>query len=145
MSSSRLIFTTTSVAEWDKKIAAGLRQTCKRLSGIHEDFRTHSIYAKFDEIFAGGITFEQRGNILWLDALWVEPNFRNHGTGKQLMEKVIQFSVQNNVKEIQLNTYFPDAHAFFLVQGFEDVAVIPNWKYGLDCYMMRKKICPPKL
>jgi GNAT superfamily N-acetyltransferase len=126
--------------EWDKKIAAGLRKECSSLMGISEDFKHHTIYGMVEDKFAGGIMVEQHGNILWIDALWVETSFRNHGIGKQLMEKANQFATQNNATEIQLNTYFKDAHNFFLSCGFEDVSVIPNWKYGLECYLMRRKV-----
>ena len=101
-----------------------------------------------DGVFLGYITLKwyseyapfHQQNIPEIVDLNVLPKFRKQGIGDQLMEKAYQFAVENNAKEIQLNTYFPGAHAFFLVLGFETVAVIPNWKYGLDCYLMRRKI-----
>ena len=66
--------------------------------------------------------------------------FRKHGIGKKLMERASLWAIQNDATEIQLNTYFKDAHDFFLACGFEDVSVIPNWKYGLDCYLMRRGV-----
>jgi len=138
MNANQLTFTTTSTPEWNKKIGAGLRETCEELTGFSGTFKTQTIYALIDEKFAGGLDFEQHGDIFWIDRIWVELNFRQQSVGSQLIEKATQCAVQNNAKEIQLNTYFPDAHEFFLSQGFEDVAVIPNWKYGLDCYLMRK-------
>ena len=47
---------------------------------------------------------------------------------------------KTNLKEMQLNTYFQEAHAFFLTCDFQDVSSIPNWKYGLTCYFMRKML-----
>jgi N-acetylglutamate synthase-like GNAT family acetyltransferase len=122
--------------EWDKKIEAGLLKECEALTGIRDDFKTHALYAERDSTFAGGIHFEIHGDILWIDSLWIEPDFRKQGVGKQLIEDAAQIKA----KEIQLNTFFSEAHAFFLKCGFEDVALIPNWKYGLDCYLMRKKL-----
>lgn len=140
MSAGQLTFTATNTPEWDKKIADGLRTECSLLTGISEDFKPHTIHGMVEDKFAGGISFEQHGNILWIDALWVEQNFRNRGIGKQFMEKTVLWASQNNATEIQLNTYFKEAHDFFLSCSFEDVVVIPNWKYGLDCYLMRKAI-----
>jgi GNAT superfamily N-acetyltransferase len=140
MNTNQLTFTTTSNPKWDKKIAAGLRTECGSLMGISEDFKPHTIYGMVENKFAGGVILEQHGNILWIDAIWVEMRFRSHGIGKQLMQQAAQWAVQNKAIEIQLNTYFKDAHDFFLSCGLEDVALIPNWKYGLDCYLMRKSV-----
>ena len=137
MTVNKLVYTTIPAPAWDKKITNGLRIKCSLLTGLSEESKPHTLYATDEGKFAGGIVFEQRGNILWIDAIWVEPNYRKHGTGKQLMQKANQFAAQKNVTEIQLNTYFKDVHDFFLTCGFEDVAVIPNWKYGLDCFLMR--------
>src|SRR5579863_9767620 len=117
----QLTFTTTSAPEWDKKIAAGLRKECSLLTGISEDFKSHTIYGVIENKFAGGIVSEQHGNILWVDAIWVELKYRKHGFGKQLMQKAALWATQNDATEIQLNTYFKEAHDFFLTCGFEDV------------------------
>src|SRR3990167_2125249 len=123
MSASPLTFTTRSAPEWDKKILEGLRNDCKILTGGAEEFKSHSLYAMIEDKFTGGIILEQHDTILWIDALWVELNFRKQGIGNQLLEKATQFATQHNLKEIQLNTYFNDAHDFFLFCGFKDAAV----------------------
>lgn len=135
-----LSFTNESHPEWDKKITSGLHKECEGLTGPVEDFKTQKIYVTVANSFAGGLVFELHGDILWIDSIWVEPTFRKKGLGKQLLEKALVFATQNNVQQIQLNTYFSKAHAFFLTCGFEDVAVIPNWKWGLTCYLMRRMI-----
>jgi GNAT superfamily N-acetyltransferase len=139
-----LSFTTQPHPEWDKKIASGLHQECEGLTGRPEEFKTRTFYAKIDDIFVGGIISEQHGEILWIDSIWVEPKFRKYGIGSQLLEKAFLFAIQNKAKEMQLNTYFQEAHSFFLACSFEDVVSVPNWKYGLTCYLMRKALCPPK-
>jgi GNAT superfamily N-acetyltransferase len=140
MRASLLTFTTADTPEWDEKIANGLRKKCSSLTDISADFKPHRIYGMVKDKFAGGVSFAQHGTILWIDALWVEPKYRKQKIGKQLMEKAALWALQNKATEIQLNTYFKDAHDFFLSCGYEDVAVIPNWKYGLECYLMRKSV-----
>jgi len=135
-----LSYITKNHPDWDEKIAAELRKECKILTGLREDSKTHNIYVKSAETFAGGMGMEQYGEILWIDSLWVEPLFRKQGIGKALLQRAFLFATQNNLKEVQLNTFFKEAHDFFLTCDFEDVAVIPHWKYGLDCYLMRKII-----
>ena len=63
-------FITTSNPEWDKKIACGIRTECGGLPGIKADFQTQSFYVKSGETFAGGISMEQHGDILWIDPLY---------------------------------------------------------------------------
>jgi GNAT superfamily N-acetyltransferase len=70
----------------------------------------------------------------------VEPHFRKQGVGKLLIEKALLLVAKNKVKEVQLNTYFKEAHDFFLACDFEGMAAILNWKYGLTCYLMRKRM-----
>ncbi len=131
---------TTPNPEWDKKIAFGIRTKCEALAGIKADFQTQSFYVKNGETFTGGISVEQHGDILWSDSLWVEPHFRKKGIGKMLIENIMHFSVAEKAKDVPLNTYFKEAHAFFLACGVEDVAEIPHWKYDLTCYLMRKNL-----
>lgn len=133
-------FTKQTNPKWDKKIAYGLRKEYESLIGMAEDFQTHTIYATHAKTLVGGIILEQHRDILWIDALWVEPDFRKHGIGAQLLQKALHSASQYGIKEMQLNTFFKKAHTFFLSCGFEDVAMIPEWKYGLNCYLMRKKV-----
>ena len=135
-----LSLTTLNNPEWDKKIESGLRKECEALTGIRNDFKTGVLYAQSGSTFAGGMHIELHGDILWIDSLWVEPEFRKQGMGRQLLQEALYFATQNNIKVIQLNTFFSEAHSFFLRCDFEDVALIPNWKYGLECYLMRRKI-----
>lgn len=133
-------FTTQPNPEWGQKIEVGLRQECKRLTNLIDDFKVYTLYGKVEDCFAGGMSFSPYGDILWIDSIWVEPKFRRQGMGRRLLQEVQLFATKRKVKEIQLNTYFQEAHAFFLTYGFEDVASIPNWKYGLMCYLMRKML-----
>lgn len=135
-----LTFTTQNHPEWNKKIDAGLVNTLNTLTSQKETFKPHRIYAQSNNIFVGGLTLEQHGDILWIDALWVDETDRNKGIGQQLIQQALLYASQHSAKELQLNTFFSESHTFFLSQGFEDVVIIPNWKYGLTCYLMRKQI-----
>lgn len=126
--------------EWDKKMASGLRKECETLTGITEDFPTQSIYATHANTFVGGLIMEQHGDILWIDNLWVEPELRNQGIAAQLIDRAYEFAAHEGIREIQLNTFFEKAYLFFLSYGFEEVAIVPNWKYDLKCYLMRKMV-----
>jgi len=134
-------FLTKGDPDLDKKIGDGLHSELQTLSRIAvTDFKTHSIYAFSGVIFAGGIIIEKLGNILWIDSIWVDPKFRDKGIGRQLMLQTLSFADKNNIRQIQLNTFFPEAQSFFSNCGFKDLATIRDWKYGLECYLMRKML-----
>jgi len=134
------LFTTENNTEWDKKMKTGLLKEIEALTGTFAESKLHSIYIKRGDVFAGSMSMKHHNDILWIDSIWVEPGFRKQGFGTRLLQEALLFATQNEIKEIQLNTYFPEAHVFFLTCGFEDVAKIPHWKWGLDCYLMRKKV-----
>lgn len=70
---------------------------------------------------------------LWCDSIYVEESFQNKGFGRQLVTKLFDIAVLQNLHEIQLNTYFPKALAFFKKCRFEETAVISNGKYEFTC------------
>ncbi len=126
--------------DFEGKISKALRRECETLTGIKTDFQKISVYLKKDtEIIAGVIGYIQ-GKILWCDSIYVEDTFQNKGLGRQLISKLSDIAPTHHCREIQLNTYFPKALEFFKKCGFEEVAVVPNWKYGLTCYLLRKVI-----
>jgi len=112
--------------------------TLTQLAG--DDFKTHNIYAHIEDNFVGGAIILKYGDILWLDSIWVELRHRTLGVGKQIMQEVFAQARHSNVQKIQLNTFFPEAHDFFLKCGFKDVGVVPDWKYGLTCYLMQRTL-----
>lgn len=132
--------TTSNQPDWNETIERGVRERLFHETGVAHDFDWFSIYATLNASLIGGALFEIQGTILWVDALWVAPNFRKEGIGRKLFDLMTDRALQYNCQTIQLNTYFKDNLAFFKKQGFQEIASIPNWKYDLDCYFMRKKL-----
>lgn len=138
--SSSVAFSYASDSSFDEKISCALRRQCEDLTGIKTDFEQVNVYLKHNDINIAGAICYIHGEILWCDSIYVEETFQNKGFGRQLISKLFDIAITRNLREIQLNTYFPKAHMFFKKSGFEEVAVIPNWKYDLTCYLMRKII-----
>lgn len=132
-----LTFTSQENAIYNAKISEGLSQRCRELTGNQSSLKL-SLYTEREGEFAGGILLMVTDSILWIDSLWVEEEYRGQGVGKALLQKVYESAKNYHVTEIQLNTFFEEGRAFFLTQGFDVVAQIPHWKYGLDCTFMRK-------
>jgi len=135
-----LTFMTTPNSQWDTRIDGGVHQELDARTDSPQIFESHHLYAFEGDIFAGGVLFQQQGESLWIDSFWVEKPFRNRGIGTALLHHVTLFAGRLHCKNIQLNTYFLEAKSFFLHSGFEEVARIPQWKFGLECCFMRKRL-----
>ena len=138
--SSYVSFSYDPDPSFDEKISCALRRKCEDLTGVKTDFERVNVYLKHEQTNVAGTICYVHGKILWCDSIYVEEAFQNKGFGRQLIAKLFDISLTQNLREVQLNTYFPKAHKFFKKCGFEEVAVIPNWKYDLTCYLMRKMI-----
>jgi RimJ/RimL family protein N-acetyltransferase/quercetin dioxygenase-like cupin family protein len=136
--SRNFTFTDEPNPGFDEKISRELRLACKNLTGITPNLKKIRIYAKQGKRTVAGLMVDIHGTIAWLDSIYVEEAFQNQGLGIELMNKLCDHMQKSLVSEIQLNTYFPKAYHFFKKCGFKDVACIPNWKYGLTCYLMKK-------
>ena len=126
--------------EWDKVVQEGLIEAFNDHVPQAREFKpmSHSIYGIEKGELVGGVLVDLYGDTLWIDALWVSPHHRFKKLGSQLMAEALRFARLNRCKEIQLNTYFHDVRDFYIKCGFEMTAHIPNWKYSLDCYLMRR-------
>ncbi|MDF3034573.1 MAG: uncharacterized protein K0R76_1527 [Alphaproteobacteria bacterium] len=134
-----ITFTAFQNSAWKDKIDLELNAHLEARTGIHV-INAQGLYAFYETQLIGGVIFQKHGDILWIDALWIEPKFRRQGVGSKLMEQIIDFARQNTLTCLQLNTYFEEARSFFDACAFENVASIPQWKYGLTCYFMKKTL-----
>jgi len=137
--------TTSSQPEWNEAIEWGVQERLFQETEEDHDFDRFSIYAVLDilegrPIMIGGALLEVQGTSLWVDGIWVAPSFRKSGIGAKICDFITGYGLQHRRQTIQLNTYFKENLDFFKKQGFQEVACIPNWKYDLDCYFMRKNL-----
>jgi len=133
------------IPDWDDSIEWGLHERILKETGTENSFKNFSVYAVWTALaclplLAGGCILEFQGDTLWIDAIWVAPMFRRKGLGTRIINKTTDLAINHDSRSIQLNTYFKDNLPFFKRNGFQEVACIPHWKYGLDCYFMRKTI-----
>lgn len=133
-----ITFPTSLTDSYNDQIYSELKQLLEEQTGISQ--QPHTIYAKENDDFIGGVIAYNHGHILWIDALWIAPHKRGIGLGKTLLDQIINYGKTENCTTIQLNTFFPEAHNFFNSHGFETVATLPNWKYDMTCYFMEMKV-----
>ena len=135
-----LIFNDEIDLSFDDKISKGLQLECEKLNVQSVLFKRFNLYVKKNEVTIGGMIGYHHGVILWLDSIYVEPPYRKSGVGRLLIKRLVDYAKTSAISEVQLNTYFDEGYQFFKSCGFELLETIPNWKYGLTCYFMRKVI-----
>jgi len=135
-----VIFITTPDEQFNAEMEQGLIANIENLNGVAEGSKRHTIYAQENQKIIGGIITYLHGTILWIDSIYVDKSRRQQGLGKMLVEQITAYAKKCGAAELQLNTYFHEAHHFFSDQGFEILCSIQNWKYGLTCYLMSKFI-----
>lgn len=124
---------------WKDKIELELDTYLEENTGLNV-IQSQGIYCFYETQHIGGVIFKKQGNIIWIDGLYVDPLFRRQKIGTKLLEQVNEYAQLNPVQYLQLNTYFSEARDFFQSCEFEEIANLPNWKYGLTCYFMQKAI-----
>lgn len=125
---------------WRDKVNLELRNQLESYTKTPYIGQSQGIYAHHEAQLIGGIVFQKYNDILWIEGIWVDEKFKRQGIGKLLLEQVIDIAKKSNIQNLQLNTYFSGAKDFFKASGFEVVNSIPQWKYGLTCYFMRRYI-----
>lgn len=136
----KIDFVTTPNEKFIIEMNQGLIASLESLSGFAGAPKMHTICAQENQKTIGCIIGYFYGGTLWIDSIYIDKSRRKQGLGKMLIEQITMHAKNCEINEIQLNTYFPEAHLFFIHQGFEEVASIPKWKYGLTCYLMKKSI-----
>lgn len=132
-----ITFTKFRNQEWENKVYQELTAYLEVMTDRHLP-SNQGIYCFHETHHIGGILFQVQGAILWVDGIFVNEKFRGNGIGRKLIEEVVKYANQNNIKEIQTNTYFEQARNFFKACQFDEITSLPNWKYGSTCYFMKK-------
>lgn len=122
----------------NEKIEGQIKGFLEQKTGIYHVFKPGAIYVYQDSALIGGAIFEIQGRSLWVDSLWINIQFQRQGIATRLIKQLSEFAQEQECEFLQLNTYF--GQTFFQKVGFEVMAMIPKWKYGLNCYFMRKAL-----
>lgn len=103
----------------------------------------HFYKAMIDGKIAGMITFYENGTGLKIPKLYVDGQIQQKGIGKSLLEKAIEFCINNNMNYIELNVNrYNKALYFYRRMGFyiHSSVDIPLDKFWLNDYVMRMDV-----
>ena len=87
------------------------------------------IIAKIDEKYAGYIIFKNVDETIDLENILVDEKYRNMLVGSKMIEKMLEYAVQNNVKNIMLEVRRSNKKAicFYEKNGFQMVNIRKNY------------------
>jgi len=124
---------------WEDKVNLELNSYLENKTGDHIP-KVQGIHSFYETQHIGGVLFQKHKNHIWLDGIFVISAFRRQGVGTQLISQVVDYAKQYSIDTILLNTYFSQAKEFFSCCQFEEIGSIPNWKYSLTCYFMKRTV-----
>lgn len=93
---------------------------------------------KDGKIIAGIIARMYCWNVVYIDTLWVDSNYRSEKLGTLLLKSVEQQALSNNVYLIHLDTFDFQAKEFYEKQGYEVFGQLDNCPRNHTRYYMKK-------
>tara|TARA_R110002049_G_scaffold260851_4_gene436847 strand:+ start:671 stop:1096 length:426 start_codon:yes stop_codon:yes gene_type:complete len=90
----------------------------------NQNYECAGIYLKNDLIGVSGLWFCTRhymGKSVELDHVYIAPEHRGNGIGKQFMKWIYNYVKQKGCNSVELNTYVQNypSHKFYYNEGFE--------------------------
>jgi len=127
----------------DTDAAEYLRQRLYAFNGEHVPivFEYINLYLK-DECgrTCGGLLAEHYWNCLFIDILWIEPEYRRLGYGRKLMAEIEQIARDKRLDLIHLDTHGFQAPGFYAKLGYEVFGVLDDSPKGYCRYYMAKRL-----
>ncbi len=91
-------------------------------------------------IIAGCIAKMYCWNIVYVDILWVDEQYRKHGLGTQLLNEIEKIAIEEKCRLIHLDTFDFQAKDFYIKQGYEVFGVLEDCPAKHCRYYLKKKL-----
>lgn len=101
---------------------------------------TKTIVDEENNIVAGCYAKMYCWNVIYIDILWVDKEYRKHGFGTALLQEIEKFAQQEKCQLIHLDTFDFQAKDFYVKQGYEVFGILDNCPKGHYRYYMKKNL-----
>ena len=91
-------------------------------------------------IIAGCIAKMYCWNIVYVDILWVDEQYRKHGLGTKLLNEIEKIAIEEKCNLIHLDTFDFQAKDFYIKQGYEVFGVLEDCPANHCRYYLKKKL-----
>jgi ribosomal protein S18 acetylase RimI-like enzyme len=120
-----------------KKIEDGLREFS--LSKTTEENIPINVLLKNDEgNVIGGLQGNYNSKWLYINALWVDSNYRGQGYGRRMMLEAENEAIKRGVSNSHLQTIH--SLGFYEKLGYETFGVIEDSPVGFNMYYLKKEL-----
>lgn len=96
--------------------------------------------AKVDEVLGGGIIYVVYHQVLYVDVLFVEEDYRHQGLGSQLLRHAEDEAKALGAKLAHLDTFDFQAKDFYLKHAYEIFGVLDGCPQGHQRFYMKKRL-----
>lgn len=103
-------------------------------------FQAYSIDAVYQQQKIAGIIGLINWNWLYIKALWVDSEYRNHKIGSSLLKRMEDFAILQGCQYAHLDTFSFQARDFYPRFGYELFACLPDYPPGHSRYFYKKKL-----
>ncbi|MGN1433395.1 MAG: GNAT family N-acetyltransferase [Ruminococcus sp.] len=107
---------------------------------IHFENINKKILNANGEIIAGCVARMYCWNVLYIDILWVDENYRHKGLGTKLLEYIENTAKEKGCYLVHLDTFDFQAKDFYLNHGYEIFGILKDCPKGHCRYYLEKNI-----
>lgn len=123
----------------DKLVEYNLSQVPATQEFLFENINK-KIVDKDGKTIAGCIARMYCWNVLYIDILWVDENYRNKNLGSKLLDSVEEIAQQKGCYLVHLDTFDFQAKDFYLKHGYEVFGKLENCPKNHCRYYLQKKL-----
>lgn len=92
-----------------------------------------------DKEIVGGILAKMYcWNVIYIDALWIDENYRNCGIGNKLLKEIEKIAIKESCNLIHLDTFDFQAKDFYIKNGYEVFGVLDECPKDHKRYFLKK-------
>lgn len=123
----------------DKLVEYNLQQVAKT-----QKIDFVNIYKKVvdenNKIIAGCLAKMYCWNVIYIDILWVDEQYRGHRLGTKLLNEIEKIALEEKCSLIHLDTFDFQAKDFYIKQGYEVFGVLEDCPVNHCRYYLKKKL-----
>jgi ribosomal protein S18 acetylase RimI-like enzyme len=98
-----LSYTSFQNPAWKDRINLELKNKLESLTNAHCINQPQGLYVQHKARLVGGIIFQKSSDVVWIDAIWVDSEFKRQGIGRSLIDQLLTISKNEAVQVLQLN------------------------------------------
>lgn len=107
---------------------------------IESNITNHNFLAFDNDVLVGGAIGFVQYHWYFLDLLWIDETYRGQDIGTSLMKQIEEFSIQENLVGIRMETWDFQARGFYEKLGYTVFAEIENCPPGNTVYFLKKNL-----